>query len=118
MSHVKEGFYYSTSPPVFVSDRVIVGGAVNDNVRANEPSGVIRAYDVYTGELKWNWDPGNPDETAPIAAGQTYSASSPNSWSISRADEALGLIYVPLGNQVPDQWGGRRSENRERESGG
>lgn len=114
MPHVKEGFYYSTSPPVVARDRVIVGGAVNDNVRANEPSGVIRAYDVYTGELKWNWDPGNPDETAPIAAGQTYSASSPNSWSISSADEALGLIYVPLGNQVPDQWGGKRSENSER----
>ncbi|MBU0836606.1 MAG: glucose/quinate/shikimate family membrane-bound PQQ-dependent dehydrogenase [Gammaproteobacteria bacterium] len=114
MPHVKEGFYYSTSPPVVARDLVIVGGAVNDNVRANEPSGVIRAYDVYTGELKWNWDPGNPDETAPIAAGQTYSASSPNSWSISSADEALGLIYVPLGNQVPDQWGGKRSENSER----
>ena len=114
MPHVKEGFYYSTSPPVVARDLVIVGGAVNDNARANEPSGVIRAYDVYTGELKWNWDPGNPDETAPIAAGQTYSASSPNSWSISSADEVLGLIYVPLGNQVPDQWGGQRSENSER----
>lgn len=114
MPHVKEGFYYSTSPPVVARDLVIIGGAVNDNVRAQEPSGVIRAYDVYTGELKWNWDPGNPDETAPIAAGQTYSASSPNSWSISSADEALGLIYVPLGNQVPDQWGGKRSENSER----
>jgi len=114
MPHVKEGFYYSTSPPVVARDLVIVGGAVNDNVRANEPSGVIRAYDVYTGELKWNWDPGNPDETAPIAAGQTYSASSPNSWSISSADEALGMVYVPLGNQVPDQWGGKRSENSER----
>lgn len=114
MPHVKEGFYYSTSPPVVARDRVIIGGAVNDNVRANEPSGVIRAYDVYTGKLLWNWDPGNPDETAPIAAGQTYSASSPNSWSISSADETLGLVYIPLGNQVPDQWGGRRSENSER----
>ena len=74
MPHVKEGFYYSTSPPVVARDRVIIGGAVNDNVRANEPSGVIRAYDVYTGKLLWNWDPGNPDETAPIAAGQTYTA--------------------------------------------
>jgi len=114
MPHVKKGFYYSTSPPVVARDRVIIGGAVNDNVRANEPSGVIRAYDVYTGKLLWNWDPGNPDETAPIAAGQTYSASSPNSWSISSADETLGLVYIPLGNQVPDQWGGRRSENSER----
>lgn len=114
MPHVKEGFYYSTSPPVVANGLVIVGGAVNDNVSTTEPSGVIRAYDVNTGELKWNWDPGNPEQTEPIAAGDTYSESTPNSWSISSADEELGLIYVPLGNQVPDQWGGNRSENSER----
>ena len=114
MPNVKEGFYYSTSPPVVARGLVIVGGAVNDNVRTDEPSGVIRAYDVRSGELRWNFDPGNPERTEPIAPGQTYSQSTPNSWSISSADEALGLIYVPFGNQVPDQWGGRRSENSER----
>nr|WP_272890774.1 glucose/quinate/shikimate family membrane-bound PQQ-dependent dehydrogenase [Stutzerimonas sp. S1] len=114
MPNVKEGFYYSTSPPVVARDLLIVGGAVNDNVSTHEPSGVIRAYDVRSGALKWNWDPGNPEQTAPLAAGQTYSASTPNSWSVSSADEALGLVYVPLGNQVPDQWGGERSENSER----
>ena len=114
MPNVKEGFYYSTSPPVVARNLVIVGGAVNDNVSTTEPSGVIRAYDVITGELKWNWDPGNPQQTEPIGEGETYSQSTPNSWSISSADEALGLVYVPLGNQVPDQWGGNRSENSER----
>ncbi len=114
MPNVKEGFYYSTSPPVIANDLVIVGGAVNDNVSTTEPSGVIRAYDVITGELKWNWDPGNPQQTEPIAEGETYSESTPNSWSVSSADEALGLVYVPLGNQVPDQWGGNRDENSER----
>lgn len=114
MPNVREGFYYSTSPPVVARDLVIVGGAVNDNVRTTEPSGVIRAYDARSGELRWNFDPGNPERTEPIGAGETYSQSSPNSWSISSADEALGLVYVPFGNQVPDQWGGRRSENSER----
>lgn len=114
MPHVKEGFYYSTSPPVVANGLIIIGGAVNDNVSTTEPSGVIRAYDVNTGELEWNWDPGNPEQTEPIAAGDTYSESTPNSWSISSADEELGLIYVPMGNQVPDQWGGNRSENSER----
>nr|WP_272889364.1 glucose/quinate/shikimate family membrane-bound PQQ-dependent dehydrogenase [Stutzerimonas stutzeri] len=114
MPNVKEGFYYSTSPPVIANGLVIIGGAVNDNVSTTEPSGVIRAYDAITGELKWNWDPGNPQQTEPIAEGETYSESTPNSWSMSSADEALGLIYVPLGNQVPDQWGGNRSENSER----
>ncbi len=114
MPNVREGFYYSTSPPVVARDLVIVGGAVNDNVRTTEPSGVIRAYDARSGELRWNFDPGNPERTEPIGAGETYSQSSPNSWSISSADEALWLVYVPFGNQVPDQWGGRRSENSER----
>lgn len=114
MPNVQEGFYYSTSPPVVANDLVIIGGAVNDNVSTTEPSGVIRAYDVITGELQWNWDPGNPEQTEPIAEDETYSESTPNSWSISSADEALGLVYVPLGNQVPDQWGGNRGENSER----
>ena len=114
MPNVKEGFYYSTSPPVVAKGLVIIGGAVNDNVSTTEPSGVIRAYDAISGELRWNWDPGNPEQTEPIAEGQTYSQSTPNSWSIASADEALGLVYVPLGNQVPDQWGGERGENTER----
>ena len=29
-------------------------------------------------------------------------------------DEALGMVYVPLGNQPPDQWGGQRSAAVER----
>jgi len=109
MPHKKEGFYYATSPPVVTDDYVIIGGAVNDNVSTREPSGVIRAYHVDTGELVWNWDPGNPEQTAPIAAGDTYSASTPNSWSVSSVDEELGLVYVPMGNQVPDQWGKGRA---------
>ncbi len=44
-----------------------------------------------------------------MAEGETYTANSPNSWSISSVDEALGMVYVPMGNQPPDQWGGKRS---------
>ncbi|MEQ8393553.1 glucose/quinate/shikimate family membrane-bound PQQ-dependent dehydrogenase [Thalassobaculum sp.] len=114
MPHVQEGFYYSTSPPAVTSGLVIVGGAVNDNVSTTEPSGVIRAYDVYTGELVWNWDSGNPDATEPISDGQTYTPNSPNSWSVSSVDEELGMVYVPMGNQSPDQWGGDRDATVER----
>ncbi|MGY0556984.1 membrane-bound PQQ-dependent dehydrogenase, glucose/quinate/shikimate family [Lysobacter sp. A421] len=114
MPNVNPGSYYSTSPVVVTDSLVIVGGTVLDNVSVNEASGVIRAFDVDTGELVWNWDSGNPDDTAPLGPGETYTPSSPNSWSISSVDEALGLVYVPLGNQPPDQWGGDRSESVER----
>jgi quinoprotein glucose dehydrogenase len=114
MPNVKPGGYYSTSPVVVTRNLVIVGGTVLDNVSTHEPSGVIRAYDVNTGALVWNWDSGNPAQTAPLQAGQTYTPNSPNSWSISSVDEDLGMVYVPLGNQPPDQWGANRSANAER----
>ena len=105
------GYYYSTSPPVAVAGKIIIGGAVNDNFSIQSPSGVIRAFDIRTGELLWNWDSGNPDDTTPIdiAAGETYTANSPNSWSVFSVDEQRGLVYIPLGNQVPDQLGMGRS---------
>jgi quinoprotein glucose dehydrogenase len=109
MPNKKAGFYYSTSPPVITEHLIVVGGAVNDNVSTSEASGVIRAYDVDTGELVWNWDSGNPEHTQPIAEGAIYSQSTPNSWSVSSVDEALGLVYVPMGNEVPDQWGENRN---------
>jgi quinoprotein glucose dehydrogenase len=109
MPNVNPGSYYSTSPVVVTRDLIVVGGTVLDNVSTNETSGVIRAFDVDTGDLVWNWDSGNPDETAPIGPDQSYTPNSPNSWSILSVDENLGMVYVPLGNQPPDQWGGKRS---------
>lgn len=114
MPNVNPGSYYSTSPVVVTKSLLIVGGTVLDNVSTHEPSGVIRAYDVDSGKLVWNWDSGNPDATTPIASDQTYVANSPNSWAPASVDEKLGLVYLPLGNQPPDQWGGNRSKAVER----
>ncbi|WP_315923816.1 glucose/quinate/shikimate family membrane-bound PQQ-dependent dehydrogenase [Mesorhizobium sp. SP-1A] len=114
MPYPKAGYYYSTSAPLIAGGKIIVGGAVNDNYSTQEPSGVIRAFDADTGALVWNWDSGNPDQTAPLPAGQTYTANSPNMWSTASADEKLGLVYIPLGNQTPDQLGMNRSANVEK----
>ncbi|WP_288252141.1 membrane-bound PQQ-dependent dehydrogenase, glucose/quinate/shikimate family [uncultured Hydrogenophaga sp.] len=114
MPNVKLGGYYSTSPVVATQRVLVVGGTVLDNVSVNEPSGVVRGYDVRTGALLWAWDPARPDDQTPLQPGQTYSASSPNVWSIMSVDEALGLVYLPLGNPPPDQWGGKRSPQVER----
>ncbi len=114
MPYNPAGYYYSTSPPVIAAGKIIVGGAVNDNYSIHEQSGVIRAFDINTGALIWNWDSGNPDVTTPLPEGQTYTHNSPNSWSVSSVDEKLGLLYVPLGNQTPDQLGAGRSENVEK----
>jgi quinoprotein glucose dehydrogenase len=116
MPYNPAGYYYSTSPPVITDGKIIIGGAVNDNYSTKSQSGVIRAFDVNTGALVWNWDSGNPDVTTPLPEGQVYTVNSPNSWSVFSYDEALGLVYIPLGNQVPDQLGMGRSEHVEKYS--
>jgi quinoprotein glucose dehydrogenase len=110
----RAGGYYSTSPIAVGAGLLIIGGSVLDNVSTTQPSGVIRAYDADSGALVWNWDPAHPDRSAPLGAGETYAPSTPNAWSILSVDTALGLVYVPLGNEPPDQWGGRRSAAGER----
>ena len=116
MKYNPAGYYYSTSPPAIAGNKIIIGGAVNDNYSTEEQSGVIRAFDVNSGALLWNWDSGNPTQTQPLQPGRTYTTNSPNSWSVFSVDEALGLVYIPLGNQVPDQLGMGRSENVEKYS--
>ncbi|GFZ86128.1 MULTISPECIES: membrane-bound PQQ-dependent dehydrogenase, glucose/quinate/shikimate family [Sphingobium] len=112
--HYNGGWYQVTSAPLVAHGLVVTGGAVYDNISTDVPSGVIRAYDALTGRLVWNFDPGNPDSTAPLGAGRHYTPSSPNSWSTPAADEALGLIYLPMGMGAVDQWGGRRPATTER----
>lgn len=116
MPYNPAGYYYSTSPPVITDEKIIIGGAVNDNYSIHSQSGVIRAFDVKTGALIWNWDSGNPDVTTPLPEGQVYTVNSPNSWSVFSYDDALGLVYIPLGNQVPDQLGMGRSVHVEKYS--
>ena len=89
------GGYYSTSPAAITRNLVIIGGHVTDNESTNEPSGVIRAFDVHDGHLVWNWDSGNPDETTPLPEGKTYTRNSPNMWSLASVDEKLGMVYLP-----------------------
>ena len=110
----QRGFLNPTSPPVATQHVLIVGASVTDNGSTDEPSGAIRGYDIDSGKLRWNWDASNPASTAPLAPGQTYVRNSPNSWSVSSVDEKLGLVYLPMGNQTPDMWGGRRDPQGER----
>ena len=106
---VVPGFYYVSSAPAIVRGTIVVGGWVADNVSTDEPSGVIRGYDVDTGKRRWAWDAGNPGNHNGPPAGQWYTRSTPNSWAPMSVDEQLGLVYVPTGNATPDHFGGLRS---------
>lgn len=110
----RKGFYEGTSPPVVTRQMVIMASAVTNNYSTNEPSGVVRGFDVYTGKLVWAWDAGAVEENALSSATLKFTPNSPNVWTVMAADEKLGLIYVPIGMATPDIWGGNRSKITER----
>jgi quinoprotein glucose dehydrogenase len=102
--------YYVTSPPIVVGEVVVVGALVSDNLRVDAPSGVVRAFDVHSGALRWAWDPVPPGSLAENtgSASPKYRPGTANVWSILSADEQRGLVYVPTGNAPPDYWAADR----------
>ena len=116
MGPYEDHFYMPTSQPLVMGNRVIVGGWVWDSQRTNEPSGVVRAYDLKTGAIDWAWDLGNPGITKLPPEGETYTKGTPNWWSSGAFDAKLNLIYLPLGNGTPDFWGGHRSKETDAHS--
>ncbi len=103
------GEYRLTTPGGIIGDLIVIGGQVVDNKNTNVPGGVVRAYDLNTGELAWYWDP-IPPGAEPIieASDQSYQRGTSNVWSFISTDEELGLVYVPTGNTSPDYYGGHR----------
>jgi len=89
---------------------VVVGSAIDDNSRAEMPSGAVRGFDARSGKLLWTWEPlvkpaGVADSAWKTGAG--------NAWSILSADPKRHLVYVPTGSASPDYWGGLRpGDNR------
>lgn len=105
--------YMLTSPATIVDGVAVIGGSVVDNAHLQNPSGVIRAYDVLTGQLLWKFDAGKPEDQNPLQPGQLYEAGSPNSWTVFSADAARHTLFVPLSNRSPDEIGVGRSANDE-----
>ncbi|HYK12032.1 MAG TPA: pyrroloquinoline quinone-dependent dehydrogenase [Gemmatimonadales bacterium] len=93
------GEYEVTSPPAVIGDLLVVGSSISDNVRANAPSGVVRAFDARTGALRWSFDP--------VPAGPKNGAA--NAWSIISTDPSRDLVFVPVGSESPDFYGVNRA---------
>ncbi len=103
------GFYSPTSPPTIVRNVVVTASQVSDGQTREAPSGVVRGWDVLTGDLLWAWDMGRPGDTGPLPEGEIYTPGTPNVWTIASGDNELGLVYMPTGNSAVDYWGGDRS---------
>jgi quinoprotein glucose dehydrogenase len=101
-----------TSPPAVIGDLVIVGSSIGDNGRFDQPPGVVRAYNVHTGQLAWSWDPIPRDPADSVYATwsgpKAHQTGAANAWSILSADPARDLVFVPASSPSPDYYGGLR----------
>ena len=96
---IRRGEYEETSPPAVVGEHVIVGSSISDNNRVDSPSGVVRAFDARSRELRWSWNP-IPESLAPTGVG--------NAWSMISVDGERGVVFVPTTSASPDYHGLKR----------
>lgn len=106
------GEFQITSAPAIVGDTVVVGSAISDNLRVEAPSGVVRAFDVRTGEQRWSFDPVPRDTSDPARStwsnGSADNVGHANVWSTMSVDQERGLIFLPTSSASPDFFGGLR----------
>lgn len=110
------GEYQVTSPPAVLGDLVIVGSAIADNQRTNAASGIVRAFDIRTGALRWRFDPVPRTPRDPTWGMWTDSRGEPsgartgaaNVWSAIATDSVLDLVFLPTSSPSPDYYGGER----------
>ena len=103
------GMFSITSAPTLVRGVIVTGHQVLDGQKRDAPSGVIQGYDAVTGKLRWAWDMVRPDRPGAPPPGETYTRGTPNMWTTATGDEALGLVFLPLGSSAVDYWSGSRS---------
>lgn len=109
--------YGVTSAPAVLGDLVVVGSAVGDNRAVTVERGVVRAFDVRTGELRWFFDPIPRSESDP--AWKTWENDSAartgagNVWAPISVDTQRDLVFVPTSCPSPDYYGGERLGSNE-----
>jgi quinoprotein glucose dehydrogenase len=93
------GFASSTSAPAIIGDLVVVGGGASDG-RQDANDGMIWAFDVHTGELKWRFDP--------IPEAYRHLTGAANAWAGVTVDPKNKLVFVPTTSPSTDYYGGGR----------
>lgn len=91
-----------TSAPVVYSDVVIVGGTVIDNKYRDSLDGIVRGFDVRSGEEVWNWNP-IPEHLSDEVGGA-------NTWAPISVDQDRGWVFLPTGSPSYDTYGINRAD--------
>jgi quinoprotein glucose dehydrogenase len=101
------GGYEVTSAPAIYKDLVITGSSIADNWKADTERGIVRAFDVHSGKLRWTWNP------IPWAESTKPRTGAANAWSTLSVDGEHDLVFIPTGSASPDYTGTiRKGDNK------
>jgi glucose dehydrogenase len=107
----------SSSPPIVVGDVIVVG---NSHIHGYYPTRLknlpswIRGYDIHTGKLLWKFNlvpqagEFGADTWKNGTAIGTPGVGKVDAWAPYSADPDLGLVYIPVGMGLSDEYGGHR----------
>lgn len=89
----------ASSPPLVLGEVVISATMVDDGI-ANARDGIVRAFDVRSGALVWEFNP--------IPQQYREQSGAANVWSTISADPARNLVFLPTTSPSTDYYGGER----------
>jgi len=110
----------NSSPAIVVGDVIIVGNSSMHGyypLRLHNIPSFIRGFDVHTGKQLWRFNlipqPGefgaetweNGSKPGTVGVGKA------DAWATYTADPDLGLVYIPVGEGLSDEYGGYRPGN-------
>ena len=102
------------SAPTVVGTTIVIGSAFSEGLnypRRSNTRGLARAFDVRTGKQLWKFDPFPKPGTPGSETWENDSLSYVGNmgvWAQITADEAAGLVYLPVEAPTQDIYGGNR----------
>ena len=101
-----------TGAPHVIRDVVLIGGSMTDSpANKEQPRGDVRAYDVRTGRIRWQFHviPQAGEFGVETWEGDSwkYSGQAPV-WSLFSTDDERGYVYMPVTSPTSDMYGGHR----------
>jgi quinoprotein glucose dehydrogenase len=107
----------ASSPPIIVGDVIVVGNSSIHGyypIRVRNIPGFIRGFDVRTGKQLWKFNlvpqPGEfgADTWKNGSKIGTEGVGKNDAWATYSADPELGIVYIPVGMPLSDEYGGHR----------
>jgi quinoprotein glucose dehydrogenase len=103
-------YFEVSSPPAVYRDLLITGSHLQE-YPARGPAGDVRAYDVRSGALVWQFHtvPRPGERGHDTWEGEGWKdRSGVNVWSVMSVDTERGLVFLPVGSATYDFYGGDR----------